>query len=306
MRILTQVLSVITIVFIISISVISYNIFNEDYLLDSDNSLILEFSPDYEKNILAVEKINNPIDWTYITKDGAATKPFGQVEVGDKITNCYGNVELFYGDISVGSWSFSEKYPNEYYDVSFNGLWANEYEKYDLSYDNQYRCEPITTDSKNSFTFCSIIATDGSYDINRTNQNLIFPEGDSLDSPVVLNYYIPEDDELYLYNQNLTNNIILNRMIRKINNESNIYNYYKEKVNITGNFSKNNTMNFGYLSYNDSFEPLVVSFEFYEENNATYYDNKTIEIIGYIYGPEDSEIWDCPYVKFIDSIRILS
>jgi len=305
MRILTKILSSISIIFITLIIIVSFNQFNYNPIYDFDDSLLIEFVQNDENNFLYVSKINVPIDWSYIEKQGLATKPYGEISIGDKITNCYGEVELFYGDSSLGTWSFSKKYPDEYYNIHFNGLWENVNEEYDLRYDNYYRCEP-SFEVQEPILLCNIIESDGYYDINETAQNFIFPKKYDPDVFISFNYYLDEDnDKLFLYDQNLSNNTILFRNIRKIKTSLDISNYTEELINISGFFNSNKTNNFGYLKYNESYEEIIISFEFYDENNSSYYDNKTIEISGYIFNPNESDIWVTPYVKYIDSIKII-
>ena len=317
MRIINQILIIISICFVVGLIGISYSMLNSETTNEPEPYFYIQFEKDAEKNTLSVSDINFNTDWSLISKNGNAVLPYGSIDKGDVITNCFGNVELYYSNTYIGSWNFVNKYDDAYFDAQFNGRWKSGVEEYELDFDNRYNCIAPTPINPDQTILCKNIGIEGKFNYTKTKQNIYF-DIDEIDdinyswdsytdkSRASFGYYFTnQNDMLYLYNSTLNSEIVLKRSIDNIKNSKDLSNYLGEKVNITGFFNANETDNYGYLNYNTSEEEIIVSFEYYDENNASFYDNKTIEIIGFIYPTSEDEIWDKPFIKYIESIRVI-
>ena len=302
MRIVTQVITVIGICFILATTGISIYMLNSTDIQDQTITPTVEFSMNTDSRTLTVADINFNTNWDYITIDGDANLPTGNVDIGDIITNCYGNIGLSLSGVSLGNWDFGwETYPYE--DVLFVGDWvddedADEYNFFDngtFSYHAVNGDDDLVLSSFDDAMYKIKVSVDSLEFFQLQNESIITKEW---------KYGFAEQNN-YLNLWNETKRFRLLRQVYPVQKPEDITNYSGQKVNITGYLTSYDNGTIGNLTINETGLEVIVLFNNYSEGNATMFDNQTVQIIGFIFQPNEEVAWDKPYIDYIESVKII-
>jgi len=226
MRILTKIITVISICFVIATVAISYQVFNSPSELDCP---YLEFNMNVYDKTLTVSKIDNfDYNWEDITLySGVANLPSsGKISVDDVITNCYGTIKFRLPNDSVlGSWPFNEKPEDIFEDIRFNDVWGNANQELQFfengSYYNSFHSINIG-DSDSSLEEYEIVQ--GKYEYK--DDELVFNEVDSGAGAQTFAFSVilsNADTQLDIYNDYYAINWTLQRSF----NDTNLLNILK-------------------------------------------------------------------------------
>jgi len=301
MRIVTQVITVIGICFILATAGISIYMLNSTDILDQTITPTVEFSMNTDSRTLTVADINFNTNWAYVTIDGDANLPSGNVNIGDKITNCYGDIGLSLSGVSLGTWDFGwETYPYE--DVLFVGDWVDdEDDEYNFLDNGTILCE--SPKDQDELAICHFSNSNYNLEVSIDLVDIVQIQNESI-MKKTWNYGFAEQNN-YLHLWNETTRFRLSRQVYPVQKPEDITNYSGQKINITGNLTSYNNGTIGNLTVKETGLEVIVLFNNYSEGNATMFDNQTVQIIGFLFQPNDKVAWDKPYIDYIESVKII-
>jgi hypothetical protein len=301
MRIVTQVITVIGICFVLASTGISIYMLSSTEIPDQTITPTVEFSMNTDSRTLTVADINFNTNWDYITVDGDAVIPSGNVDVGDTITNCYGNIGLSLSGTSLGNWNFGwEAYPYE--DVLFVGDWVDDADgEYNFLDNGTILCESPRDQDVPAICHFS----NGNYELEVSIDlvDIVQIQNESIMKKTWNYGFADRNNQLYLWNE--TTRFRLLRQVYPVQKLEDITNYSGQKVNITGNLTSYDDGTIGNLTVKETGLEIIVLFNNYSEGNASMFDNQTVQIIGFLFQPNEEVAWDKPYIDYIESVKII-
>lgn len=312
MKNITEVLIVLSIVAAIVTVGVSFYFYNSPIAEEDTFIPTFELSMDKDGRKLIVDNINFETDWTYVNADGDAIVPFGSIEVGDEITDCYGEVSIFLSGYFVNEYIFDES--SGYIDPSLIfGEWETDdaEEEYIFYDDGTFLFDIKENDFDRVANYQSQAI--GQYsNVGDISKLKVFGY---YSDPNIL-YFTNSTNISFDFNYTFDNNYNklslsynnsqydYTRVINSVQTKSELLTYQNQKVNISGLFNKDDS-NF-ILRLNDSEgTDINLTFKNHSIDNLSQYDQKNVEITGLII--PINEMADPPtyYMDYIENIRIL-